>query len=235
MDRKGQIFLLILLMLALFITNYRFLDSAVVGFFEDNEIVIVERVIDGDTIVMGNQSVRLLGINSPEHGEFYFDEGKEFLEMVLLGKEVRLEFGIPRYDKYGRALAYVYRDKANVNLEMVEEGLANYYFYSGEDKYSEKLLKNWRRCLERNVNLCERSKNVCADCILIEDSLIVNECGFECDVSGWKIHGEGRKKFIFDGTLEAGGEKSFDLDLSNSGGSLFLRDWKGKLVEYIKG
>ena len=111
-----------LLLLVVFIINYRFLDGAVVRFFEEREIGVVERVIDGDTIIVGGESVRLLGINSPERGEQGFEEAKEFLEMILLGKKVELEFGIPKYDKYNRALAYVHRDGANVNLELVEEG-----------------------------------------------------------------------------------------------------------------
>jgi len=244
MDRKKQIFLLILLMLVLFILNYRFLDAGVKAFFEDREYVKVERVIDGDTIVIdtqgghenlsrGGESVRLLGINSPERGEVGFEEAKEFLEMVILGKEVELEFGIPKYDKYNRLLAYVYRDNANVNLEMVEEGFANYYFYSDGEKYSQDLIDAWERCIERNVNLCKKSLDKCSRCISIDSKNIVNNCGFDCDVGGWIMHSEGRKKFVFDEQILNPGEKAnFEIDLSDTGNTIFLRDGKGKLVEW---
>ena len=43
----------------------------------------VRRVIDGDTIVAESRSIRLLGINTPERGEEYYLEAKEFLEDYL--------------------------------------------------------------------------------------------------------------------------------------------------------
>jgi len=116
---------------------------------------------------------------------------------------------------------------------LVEEGFANYYFYSEDEKYSDELVNAWENCLRRNVNLCEASKDVCAGCILIGGKSIVNGCDFDCDVSGWRIHSEGRKKFIFDKVLTLGDREEFEIDLSNSGGSLFLRDEEGKLVKWL--
>jgi len=46
------------------------------------------------------------------------------------------------------------------------------------------------------------------------------------------IREEGRDKFVFNGVLRPNEEKSFDLDLENSGGSLFLWDGDGGLVMY---
>ena len=233
MDRRQQIFLLILLMLVLFIVNYRFLDAAVVGFFEQRETGVVERIIDGDTIVIENYSenVRLLGINSPERGEKGFEEAKEFLEGLILEEEVVLE--ITGKDKYYRTLAYVHLGNKNVNVELVEEGFANYYFYSEGKKYSEELLGAWEKCLTRNENLCEASEDVCVNCIYVKGETIVNGCNLDCDVSGWGIHSEGRKKFIFSEEVLSSGESiKFNLDLSDSGESLFLRDEEGKLVRW---
>ena len=76
--KKKQIFLLVALIILLFGINYSFLDSAVINFLNEGENVIVERVIDGDTVIINNESVRLLGINSPERGEFYYEEAKNF-------------------------------------------------------------------------------------------------------------------------------------------------------------
>ena len=229
MQKKSQIILLILLLFAMFIVNYRFLDSALEGFLISEERVVVERIIDGDTIVVNESSVRLLGINSPERGEDYYAEAKEFLENLILNKSVELEFGQEK-DKYGRGLAYVFLNGENVNVEMVEKGFANYYFYSGREKYSRELVDAWETCIANEKNLCEKSVDVCAGCIFVEGKSIVNDCDFDCDVSGWKIHGEGRKYFVFSGVIFSGEEIGFDLDLSNSGGSLFLRDEEGNLI-----
>ncbi len=231
MQKKSQIILLTLLLLVIFIINYRFLDNALTGFLGTEEKGVVERVIDGDTIeIEGGESVRLLGINAPERGELYYSEAKEFLEKLILNKTVMLEFVGARQDKYYRTLAYVHYKGENVNLKLVENGFANYYFYSGKDKYSEELLESWEDCLKRNVNLCESSESKCALCISIEGKSVVNNCSFECDVSDWEVHSEGRKRFVFQGKLGSGEKENFDLDLSNSGGSLFLRDGAGKLV-----
>ncbi len=246
MDRRKQIFLLILLLFVLFIINYRFLDGAVVRFFEERETGVVERVIDGDTIVVdtqgghenpkegqdlsrGRESVRLLGINSPERGEIGFEEAKEFLEDLILDEKVELE--INGEDKYYRTLAYVHLGNKNVNIELVKKGFANYYFYSDGEKYSEDLIDAWEVCMGKGKNLCEASENVCAKCIYVEGKTIVNNCNFDCDVGGWQMHSEGRKKFVFSEEVIGSGEKvDFEIDLSNSGGSLFLRDGGGKLV-----
>ena len=79
----------------------------------------VTGIIDGDTIVVENESVRLIGINSPERGEDFYEEAKKFLEDLILGEEVELE--INGKDKYYRLLAYVYFGNENVNIELVEK------------------------------------------------------------------------------------------------------------------
>ena len=72
MNKKKQIFLIIFLVIILFTINYPFLDKKLENFLTDYETEIVERVIDGDTIVIDGSSVRLLGINTPERGEIYY-------------------------------------------------------------------------------------------------------------------------------------------------------------------
>ena len=71
--------ILILLVVLIIGINYPLIDSLLIKTFEDYEKGVVERVIDGDTIVIEGESIRLLGINSPEKGEKYYLEAKEFL------------------------------------------------------------------------------------------------------------------------------------------------------------
>jgi len=92
--KKKQVILLLSLILVLIMINYSFIDNTLENFFLDYEIANVERVIDGDTIVIENKtSVRLLGINCPEKGEKYYGEAKEFVEELVLNKSIKLKFG----------------------------------------------------------------------------------------------------------------------------------------------
>ena len=99
MKRKKEIILLCVLVFLLFVLNYNFVDNAIVKFLDESETAVVERIIDGDTIVVGNDThVRLLGINTPEKGEKYYNEAKGFLEMIILNKTIELKFGRKKYD-----------------------------------------------------------------------------------------------------------------------------------------
>ncbi len=93
---------------------------------------VVQRVIDGDTVVLtGGERVRYIGVDTPElhHPrkpvEFYGREAKEFNRRLVEGRKVRLEFDVQRYDRYGRLLAYVYlEDGTFVNGELLRQGYA---------------------------------------------------------------------------------------------------------------
>lgn len=201
---------------------------------------IVERVIDGDTIIVNGDSVRLLGINTPEKGEKYYEEAKEFLEDLVLNKEVRLE-GIED-DKYFRKLRYVFLGDENINLKIVEEGWANVYIL--DDRNFEKELRDaWNNCIVEDKNLCEKSKDKCANCIGVrkfenQEVIFYNKCNFDCDLDKWSIKDEGRKKFVFENfVLESFDEikitaKDFNEDYvwTSTGDTLFLRDDDGRLV-----
>jgi endonuclease YncB( thermonuclease family) len=80
----------------------------------DNEPNTVKRVIDGDTIQMGNGTrVRLIGVDTPEtvHPEkpveYFGKEASAFTRRMVEGKRVRLEFDpantlLDNKDRYGR-------------------------------------------------------------------------------------------------------------------------------------
>ena len=120
---------------------------------------LVKEVIDGDTIILSNgEKVRLIGINTPEYGRYYFDEARELMKILTLGREVVLERDITDRDKYGRLLRYVYVNSLFVNLEMIERGFANAYTYPPDVKYTEKFLEAERYARSNSVGLWERSK-----------------------------------------------------------------------------
>jgi micrococcal nuclease len=97
----------------------------------------VARVIDGDTIVVriagSEEHVRLLGIDTPETHkqdtpvECFGPEASDRLNALLpAGTTVRLVRDVEARDRYGRLLAYVYReaDGLFVDLAMVADGYA---------------------------------------------------------------------------------------------------------------
>ncbi len=245
--KKGKdIVLLIMVVIVLIALNYSFLDSFVVKSFGNEKSIHIERVIDGDTVVdTEGIHYRLLGINTPEKGEKYSNEAKEFTSGFVLNKTVLVESR--GKDLYGRELGYLFDEYGNnINLEVVREGYANAYFPEGKDKYYAEFMQAWRECAEiGRVNLCERSLDKCAECIKVvqfgydEDLIIENSCGFKCDLSGWSVKDEGRKKFIFEnGTiLNEGEDTSVSAEDFNktyvwtrTGDTMFLRDFNGDLV-----
>jgi endonuclease YncB( thermonuclease family) len=229
--KQKDVLVLALLIIALVIINYSWLDNALNNFLNTYEQVHVDRIIDGDTIESNSTSIRLLGINTPERGELYYEEAKEFLEQEILNKTVNLKYGKERYDKYQRVLAYIFFDNQNINLKLIENGLANTYFPSGKDQYYDQFIEAWEDCINSQVNLCEPSQHVCAQCISINKNNIINNCNFQCNISNWRIKAEGRKKFIFsDIILGSEEETSFELELTETGDTLFLRDDEGGLV-----
>ncbi len=92
----------------------------------------VTKVVDGDTAELnGFDMVRLLGIDTPERGEPFYDSARSVLSSLVKGMEVELRFDYRRRDKYGRLLAYLYIDSLLVNAEIVRAGYARIYLFKG--------------------------------------------------------------------------------------------------------
>ena len=88
----------------------------------------VDRVIDGDTVeVSGGRQVRLIGINTPEEGEYLYEEATAFARDLLEGKDVGLEPGAETVDQFGRELHYIWVGDALANYEIIRAGFANRY------------------------------------------------------------------------------------------------------------
>ncbi|MCE5266330.1 MAG: thermonuclease family protein [Planctomycetaceae bacterium] len=92
----------------------------------------IERVVDGDTLILArsHERVRLIGANTPETVkpdwpvEPWGPEASEFTKRFVAAGEVRLEFDGPQRDKYSRLLAYVWVGERMLNEELIRAGLA---------------------------------------------------------------------------------------------------------------
>lgn len=83
-------------------------------------------ISDGDTLTcLQNRTelkVRLLYIDAPESSQPFGNKAKQALSSLAFKKQVMLQS--TGYDKYGRVLAVVYDRKVNINLKLVEQGMA---------------------------------------------------------------------------------------------------------------
>ena len=121
----------------------------------------VERVVDGDTLLLENGArVRLLGVDTPEtvkenHPvEPWGPEASEFTKDFLNSRIVRLEFDRERLDRFGRYLAYVYVDRKMLNEELIRAGLSPaklHYAFSDRMKRRFRLAQDEARDAERGI------------------------------------------------------------------------------------
>lgn len=117
----------------------------------------VTRVVDGDTVYVrcGNEfaKVRLLNIDTPERGQYLYNEATNAMERLINDQPVYLAFetpGQPSYGKYKRLLAYLYNAEGeNLNLEMIREGWSHFYTEYGEGRFSEEFSTAARRAALR--------------------------------------------------------------------------------------
>jgi micrococcal nuclease len=121
--------------------------------------VRVERVVDGDTVVLSDVGkVRLIGIDTPEvYGkvECYGRAASAFAKRSLPeGASVRYRLGVEERDRYGRALAYVWlRDGRMFNEILAERGYAQSLTIPPNDQYAPKFVAAARRARSAGLGL----------------------------------------------------------------------------------
>jgi endonuclease YncB( thermonuclease family) len=121
----------------------------------------IEHVLDGDTFVTtAGETVRLLGINTPEPtggkrpGGVGGDDASAFAKRWLTGKKVRLVTQETHRDRYGRLLAHAYLpDGTWVNASMIEQGWAHVYSFADNRALTEDLLTLEEKARQANRGL----------------------------------------------------------------------------------
>ena len=112
--------------------------------------VLVERVVDGDTIVLaGPGRARLIGVDTPEvHGgdECFGREASAFTRREVDGRRVRFTVGREARDRYGRLLVYVWKaDGRSLNARLVAGGYARTLTIPPNDRYAARFADLSRR------------------------------------------------------------------------------------------
>lgn len=211
----------------------------------EKQTATITRVIDGDTLVINNQTtIRLENINTPEKGEPGYNEAKNFLKQYE-NQEVQIEE--TGTDKYKRTLAKIYIPEY-LNLEIINQGLATKFlvnknelkiFAQVESKAIEQEKGIWKKsqyfnCFESQINEKE------------EIFFLQNNCA-EVNIQNWRIKDESRKKYNFqDITLGQvsihtfqGQDNETDIFLNqkqdlwnNDQDTLYLFDKENNIVHY---
>ncbi len=129
------------------------------------ETATTSHVFDGDTIAVrfpdGHEdTVRYIGINTPEVGEDCAREATEFHRALVKGNKLHLLRDVRDRDIYGRLLRYVCTaDRVFVNAELVAAGYAHAVKYPPDTRFAslferleDEAAKAGRGCLHRTAN-----------------------------------------------------------------------------------
>ena len=167
------------------------------------EQALVTRVIDGDTLELANRErVRLLGMDTPERGQFLYQEAKVWLKGRIEGHQVILERNGEDRDKYGRLLRYVWFEGRLLNLELVKLGLASVYMMGPEDRYYEDFIRAETAAREAGLGIWQYTPSLF--CIGIhhfrynapgndnanlneEFVTLRNKCAYPVNMTGWVL------------------------------------------------
>jgi len=162
---------------------------------EQPELVMVSKIIDGDTLILQDgRKIRLSNINAPEKNTQIYELSLTYLKQFE-NKSVRLETG--GLDKYGRTLGRIY-SPSYINLELVSQGLASKFLVDKSE------LKEFA---EAEKNAVQLSKGIWKHseyfgCFSVEIDkyeefvIISNNCK-AINIKGWTLKDESTKIFTF--------------------------------------
>lgn len=134
------------------------------GHSADARSAELERIIDGDTIVVTldgvEERVRLLNIDTPEtvHPDQPVECGgpeasDRLAELLSPGDDVVLEFDQEPRDQYDRLLAGVYADDVFINAELARDGWAEPAYFEPNDRFLAVVEKAWGEAEDAKAGL----------------------------------------------------------------------------------
>jgi micrococcal nuclease len=182
---------------------------------QNNEdgLINVTKVVDGDTIkVMLNgeeETIRFLLVDTPEtvhptkEIQPFGSEASNFTKDHLEGEMVKLELDVSERDKYGRILAYVYKENGEmINELLLKEGLARVaYVFPPNVKYVDQFQLLQREAQKKGLGIWS-----------IEN--YVSEEGFKDELDD-KNHvdqvPENNKNCVIKGNINSKGDKIYHM------------------------
>lgn len=88
----------------------------------------VTEIVDGDTIKVDDQSIRFTLVNTPEYGEYGYDQARNYIDRICpVGSTVLVDEDDGQTGRsYGRMIAVIYCEGQNLSLNetILEVGLA---------------------------------------------------------------------------------------------------------------
>ncbi|MEN8252091.1 MAG: thermonuclease family protein [Patescibacteria group bacterium] len=120
-------------------------------------LFVVSRVIDGDTFeIESGQRVRMIGIDTPERGKYFFTEATDRLKELIEGKEVTLSKDVSEVDRYGRLLRHVYVKDNWINKQMIDEGYAKLATFPPDVLHVDVFEKSQKNAREQKKGLWDK-------------------------------------------------------------------------------
>ncbi len=114
----------------------------------------VTEVIDGDTFQINNgETIRLLCVDTPEKNQEGYEEAREFLESMILGREVILNSSVTDKDIYNRSLRYVYVNDSFVNKMILNQGYGELLVIPPEECREVEEINDSKYPLHKNISV----------------------------------------------------------------------------------
>ena len=155
--KRVCIFALVVILLGLLSIFQPYLTGERINQQYEKEGCFVNRIIDGDTLVCNNETIRLLGIDTPERGETYYQEAKDFL-MQVENQDIYILRDWDNRGKYYRKLRYIFYENRLLNIEILEKGLGK-AFMTEKLKYEDKLLDAEKFAKDNRLGIWEGECN----------------------------------------------------------------------------
>ncbi|MFH1631337.1 MAG: thermonuclease family protein [Candidatus Aenigmatarchaeota archaeon] len=195
-------------------------------------------VVDGDTLnvlINGSEkTVRLIGVNAPEKGQYYWLDAKNKLQEIINDYGIVLESdsGTPNTDIYGRLLRYVISNGTNVNVKMIEDGYAKYYPLNQTLRYALDMSSAEKNAQSNNIGIWPMVNISCMGITIFnynprgddrtnlvgEYVIFKNNCEHDLNISEWTVINKNLEIFTFPGCFLIPGAK-IELNTGNGNNS----------------